>query len=918
MNHKINYNERSWAIDLIGHVKIIIRSQNRSIKDAGGEQTIRKDGGSLFPDVLIFGDKSVSRILQGWELKMPDTPINDSDFFTNAKMKANILGLDSFLLWNVSYAHLYIREKTTNTFKLHKKWEELSDINTRNIVVNNRERWESLCTKIIKYLNGLFDNGTLEGKRFIESYKSGGITSFILENSSALEETLHGHTRKNSKFKSEALLWGERYQSEYGNDKNHIRILSKVILSNWIGKFLFSHVLMGFDSRARAVLQINEKTTPEEALQTFENISSMCNFWSIFSNSLGLNLIDHKSWSHILELNNLLKDLEVGSIDQAQLSEILEITVDISIRKLRGQYPTPYPLAQLLVSLSLNNPEEDKVIDPCCGSGTIVRAIMTQKLKISNPQQVSEQIFSSDQDYQAIQITTFALARPELMQLPLRIFNSDAFLLSPTNMVSFKNPINGKDFQENLGLFDSIISNLPFVSQGGRAQYETAIHKVNNILDLNNLPALSKKSDISAYFPFIFHSLLNENGMLGVIITNSWLGTEWGDIFYKNLIHYYHLKTVITSGAGRWFNNSEVVTNILILEKNKQAKLASELFTDFVVLKQPLIEFENQDYLSLVSAQINLGTVHDNDSISINSVSIQALDKFSQYGLRGNAQFVECSWVLDLPLIKLKSIAKITRGERRGWDKMFFPRENHNIEEKYLRPVLLNSKKIKSYIAVAEDVAFCCSVSEKELLKNGELGAYNWIQSFKNGYNTNGKPLIDILQRPNMFWYEMSDTALADFVFSINFNRRIFIARSMEKTFANQRLVCINIDHSSNLSLSLLHAVLNSVISYFFIEGMSFGKGLGALDFNKDRFEKYMYILDVRLLSTEDRERIISCFNPLLHREVMDISDELESDDRILFDQTILDVFNIKIPLAKIYQDFLRLISIRLTANDSY
>jgi hypothetical protein len=112
----VTYNERSWAIDLIGHIKSLALSNNRSIKDAGGEQTIRVDGGSLFPDVLLFGDRETARILQGWELKMPDTSISDNEFRRNAEIKANALGLDSFLLWNVSQAHLYVRNAANNGF----------------------------------------------------------------------------------------------------------------------------------------------------------------------------------------------------------------------------------------------------------------------------------------------------------------------------------------------------------------------------------------------------------------------------------------------------------------------------------------------------------------------------------------------------------------------------------------------------------------------------------------------------------------------------------------------------------------------------------------------------------------------------------------------------------------------------------
>ena len=116
------YNERSWAIDLIGHLKSIAARQNRSIRDAGGEQTVKAEGGSLFPDVLLFGDRATARILQGWELKMPDTEIDDPEFRRNAEIKADALGLDSFLLWNVTRARLYVREDLNGEFNLASEW----------------------------------------------------------------------------------------------------------------------------------------------------------------------------------------------------------------------------------------------------------------------------------------------------------------------------------------------------------------------------------------------------------------------------------------------------------------------------------------------------------------------------------------------------------------------------------------------------------------------------------------------------------------------------------------------------------------------------------------------------------------------------------------------------------------------------
>ena len=88
---KLRYNERSWAIDLISHINSRLASVNINIKRASGEYTLSTEGNPLFPDVLLFADESSGRILQGWELKMPDTPIDDAELLSNAKKKASAL-----------------------------------------------------------------------------------------------------------------------------------------------------------------------------------------------------------------------------------------------------------------------------------------------------------------------------------------------------------------------------------------------------------------------------------------------------------------------------------------------------------------------------------------------------------------------------------------------------------------------------------------------------------------------------------------------------------------------------------------------------------------------------------------------------------------------------------------------------------
>lgn len=311
MNIAVTYNERSWAIDLIGHIKQVVTSNNRSIKDAGGEQTIKTDGGSLFPDLLLFGDRATALILQGWELKMPDTSINDYEFCHNAIQKAIALGLNSFVLWNVSHARLYIRQWDTNQFSCAKKWDELSYITDRASVIKHRKAWEDLADKIILHINDLFDRGSLEGRRFVDAYRSGGITSLIMENTDIVADALQSAANSDSKLNAEITLWWETYKSEYGGgDKTKAKkVLAQVNISNWIGKLLFAHILQGQDSRAQAVTEISKDTSPSDALAIFKKLSQECNFWTIFSDNIGLSIIPARPWDQLKQLNSVTNRL---------------------------------------------------------------------------------------------------------------------------------------------------------------------------------------------------------------------------------------------------------------------------------------------------------------------------------------------------------------------------------------------------------------------------------------------------------------------------------------------------------------------------------------------------------------------------------------------------------------------------------
>ena len=284
--------------------------------------------------------------------------------------------------------------------------------------------------------------------------------------------------------------------------------------------------------------------------------------------------------------------------------------------------------------------------------------------------------------------------------------------------------------------------------------------------------------------------------------------------------------------------------------------------------------------------------------------------------LDGLRFFSDIRWINDLAhvLLKASSFFEVNRGERRGWNPLFYPDENNCIEEKYKRPVLRSIADVKGYVAGTSSVAFCCSDSIDYLEENGFNGALGWIKKFECGFNTKGRPLPEALALPNHKWYEMKPDRQADMVLGMNLGDRIFIAIMENRGFVDQRLIRLT-KKKDDLDLHLCHALLNSLLGLYMIESSGFGRGLGALDLQSTKLKKGLYVLNPVLLSEEDKTRIKKLFQVLKRRNVLSLPDELSSSDRFEFDEAVLESFGISAYYNKIKHSLLELYDIRKSAN---
>jgi hypothetical protein len=125
----------------------------------------------------------------------------------------------------------------------------------------------------------------------------------------------------------------------------------------------------------------------------------------------------------------------------------------------------------------------------------------------------------------------------------------------------------------------------------------------------------------------------------------------------------------------------------------------------------------------------------------------------------------------------------------------------------------------------------------------------------------------------------------------MNPDERMFYAKFNSPTFINQRLIGLKRRETTD-NLDLLHALLNSILSFFYIEAVGFSRGLGVLDINKKSISK-CYMLNPALLNEEQKMAIMTQFSQLLERGIIDIDQDIDDPIRQEYERVVLDAFGI-------------------------
>ncbi len=904
------YNERAWAIDVISEIRRIAAQSSQVVVGAGGEWGVPSQSGAktLFPDVLLYGDANHGMLLQGWELKMPDTPITDAGLIANAKEKAIRLSLDSFLVWNAKEAVLYAL--CGGEWIPCRNWST-GIIRTRADVLANELEWKRMLGEIVEGVNSFFSWHKVAAT---PKYAIGQITAvteaFVDDGTPDVAKAIARLRLNSAAFRDRVRVWWKTRDGEFSESPD-LNLLAREALIHEFNRILLANFLRPVCKETFLIDELSDKSTRKSVDEAFLNISRACDHFQVLEPHFASSAVPPRL---CVALNGFLREINLSSLDQSFLQTSMQSVIDVQRRKTRGIYCTPTALARLLAELALDN-LEDNVIDPCCGTGTVPRAVVDVKCAAGMPVgKALDTTWASDINQTAIQFTALSLVRT-YDRATLRLFNSDVLGLSPGKSVTLVNASTGVPFEASVPRFQCAIFNPPFI----RADtYGDILPKYFHFPE-----GIPERADYAALVILHVLDLLEQRGTIGVILPNSWLATDWGEHFRALLHEKAAIRYVVASANAKWFDNADIVATLLVAQKRdkplKNGKHLRDETTVFATTETPIKEWTSETVMDMAHLIRHGGL--PNKLIERNAISWEDITSFEQSGLGWQTFFADTSWLKNLwkDLKPITEFLDVARGSRRGWDKLFFPPDDCGVEKQYLQPVLKSPTSISHFVTSADSLAFCCAKSEDELRSLGHTGALSWIRRFSTATNGKGRPLPDVLARNGIRWYEMPVAELADFAMAINPGKRLFVARLARRSFVNQRLTRLSVRPSARRHLSVLHALMNSVVCLFQQEALGFPRGLGALDLSSTRIAEGMRIPNPMALSDDGMARILRSFDPVCKREILDLENEFAQQDRIAFEHTVAKVFGYEHSLETIVNATLRLFKIRnsVTAGNS-
>jgi len=649
----------------------------------------------------------------------------------------------------------------------------------------------------------------------------------------------------------------------------------------------------------------------------------------------------------------VIKEIEelvgvLGQYDFSKLGDIIgpifERLIPQEERHKLGQYFTNDYVVDIILRFCLKY-EDDKVFDPACGAGTfLVRAYQHKKLanqRLSH-EDILDTLWGNDIAKFPAHLSTINLAIRDLgvdKNYP-NILQEDFFALLSTEGGFELPPKSRKAIAKRLDMkereliyprwFDCVVGNPPYTRQEEMPEIAPQVRDFKaRIIDKalkdntgKKIAEISKRAGIHAYFFVHGMKFLQNGGRFGFIVSNSWLDVDYGKGLQEFFINNYKIIAIIESKVERWFEEADVNTCIVILEKCNNKKERDENLVRFVYLFKPLSYFisptqemwkKQIERLNEIDKLIKTIMAHSefyqNEELRVSPKSQAELreegfdaetgkyvgSKWGKY-IRAPEIFFKILEKGKGKLVPLKQIAEVKFGIKTGANEFFYLTEDE-IKRRGIEPefwmhqddkgnwvpnyVIKSPRECKSIMVKPEDLKYRVLMIHKDKRELRGTNVLKYIrEGERKGYHL--RPTCASRER----WYDLGK-GIFDFAgFPERFRERFFVLLNHSAYYLNKSFYGVGV--SNKVVAEEICAQLNCTISALFAElgGRQPGGGGGPLDLDVWMVEG-IHIHNPSNLTLHQMQKLREASENMSKREIASIFLELgaSSPDKVSLDK---------------------------------
>jgi len=370
-----------------------------------------------------------------------------------------------------------------------------------------------------------------------------------------------------------------------GTTVEHFSREAAYILMN---KIVFYKVLERYYAKLPRMKPIKSRDVPEYRDELFQHFTDVIvitrDFEPVFSTGLYEQAPLPDEEDVLDEINSFIEEMDTYRLEELGsdvVGFIHERLIPDEERHRLGQFYTPPQIAELITRWAIREPT-DRVLDPACGSGTfLVKAYGALKeLKPLDPdvhKAILSQVYCVDINPFATHLTAMNLAMRDVTHptSDMNVIVGDFFMLRPNQRILAPYAVRtaqGEMRREvQIPLMSAVIANPPYTrwTEMSEQTRKLVSKSIGGVLRKYRLTPGSVRSEPVVYMHFVMHgfNFLSEGGRLAMIISNSWLQTDYGIKFGRYLLDNYKIRGIIDF-ASRIFNLPTIATLVILLERN--------------------------------------------------------------------------------------------------------------------------------------------------------------------------------------------------------------------------------------------------------------------------------------------------------------------------------------------------------------